>query len=181
MVSSSIDLHSELNFSAKVRSLLGARVMPLSSDEASSFWLLASFPWSCLKLTEETVGFLLQSVLGGSASLFSVVQVDNWVFKFRVSSKEGGLLVYQLGFFQCVDFNVTFNLWNERVLSFAKRVIAEAQGIHFPWNHVESRRLRKFAPAQASHPVCNPLMGANTIPMRRSGMLHQQSSHGQDF
>lgn len=58
----------------------------------------------------ENVGLLLQLVLGGSAPLFHVDEIEDWIFKFCVSSKEVGLLVYQLGFFQCEDFKVVFNL-----------------------------------------------------------------------
>lgn len=78
------------------------------------------------------MGFLLQSVLGGSTPLFAAEEIDDWVFKFSVSSKEIGLLVYKLDFFQCADFKVIFNLWNDQGFQFAKKVIAEAHGTDFP-------------------------------------------------
>ena len=67
------DLRPGLNFSSKVRSLLGSQVTAPSPDDVTSFWLLPAFPRSCLKLTEGNVGFLLQSVLGGLASLFMAI------------------------------------------------------------------------------------------------------------
>lgn len=63
-----------------------------------------------MKLTEDNVGFILQSTFGGAASHFAVVEVENWVFKFNVSSKNVGLLIYKMGFFQSDDFKVVFNL-----------------------------------------------------------------------
>nr|TKW34816.1 hypothetical protein SEVIR_2G330700v2 [Setaria viridis] len=128
------------------------------------------------------MGFLLQSVLGGSAPLFAAEEIDDWVFKFSVSSKEVGLLVYKLDFFfQCADFKVIFNLWNDQDFQFAKKVIAEAYGTHFPWNHVEYKRSRKSSLDQASHPGYNPLMGANSIPVRQSGMSNRQSPYHQVY
>lgn len=105
-----MDLHPRLTFLAKVRSLLGVRVSPSPSAYASRFWLQATFTRSRIKLSVDNVGFLLQSVLGGSGPLFEVAEVDDWIFKFCVSSKEVGLLVYQLASSQCEIFKVAFNL-----------------------------------------------------------------------
>nr|TKW30157.1 hypothetical protein SEVIR_2G016600v2 [Setaria viridis] len=153
---SNVDLRPGLSFSNKVRSLLGARVSARSSSASSCFWLLASFSRSKIKLSESNVAFLLQSVLGGSSDLFQVSEVDAWIFKFCVSCKEVGLLIYQMGSSQCDFFKVDFNLFNDRGLHFAKLVIANAQGAHFPWISVSSRK----------SPVL--LTGANSLPLGRS-------------
>lgn len=56
------------------------------------------------------MGFILQSILGGAADHFAVVEVENWVSKFTVLSKDVGLPVYKMGSFRCADFKVIFNL-----------------------------------------------------------------------
>nr|TKW33816.1 hypothetical protein SEVIR_2G264400v2 [Setaria viridis] len=91
---SNVDLRPGLNFSSKVRSLLGARISTRPSSTSPSFWLLASFSRSKIKLSVTNVGFLLQS--------------------FCVSCKEVGLLIYQMGSSQCDIFKVDFNLFNDR-------------------------------------------------------------------
>nr|TKW40005.1 hypothetical protein SEVIR_1G217300v2 [Setaria viridis] len=78
-----VDLHPGLSFATKPSS-------------PTKFSLLASFPRSRIKLTVDNVGFILQSVLGDSSTLFDVSEVDDWVFLFSIASKEVGLLVYDL-------------------------------------------------------------------------------------
>ena len=58
-------------------------------------------------------------------------------------------------------------------------MIEEAQGTHFPWTHVESRNSKKNVSSKFFRPVSNPLMEANSVPIRQSGMFHQRSSHRQ--
>nr|TKW08979.1 hypothetical protein SEVIR_6G061100v2 [Setaria viridis] len=155
-----------LNFSAKVHSLLGKRVSPLPAA-SSRFWLLATFPRSRFKLTLDNVGLLLQSVLGGSAPLFVVTELEDWIFKFCVSSKEVGLLIYQMGFFLCEDFKVVFNLWNSRGFHFAKLALAKAQGVHHPWSIVASKKSR-LSSQHSAHSGQYPLTGANSVPIGQS-------------
>lgn len=91
-----VDLRPGLQFSTKVRSLLGASVSTTPSS-GSSFWLLATFTRSKIKLSVENVSFLLQSVLGGSANLFQVSELEDWIFKFCVSSKESWVTGLSIG------------------------------------------------------------------------------------
>ncbi|TKV99502.1 hypothetical protein SEVIR_8G048460v4 [Setaria viridis] len=170
---SDLDLCPGLDFSAKVRSALGVRVSPHTSTSPSKFWLLATFTRSRVKLSEDNVGFMLQSALGGSAPRFEVSEIADWIFKFCVSSKDVGLLVHQLGFFQCEIFKVAFNLWNDRGLNFARSVLASSQGTNFPWVSVASKKSRV---ASSLHP---PLTGANTIPMGSSNQHTARSNHRQ--
>ena len=84
-------------FSSKVRSLLGSPVISPFPNDDRSFWLIVSFAHSKLKINEENGGFILQSILGGVASEFAVVEIKDWIFKFTVFSPEVGLLIYKLG------------------------------------------------------------------------------------
>ena len=65
---------------------------------------------SKLKIDEQNVGLILQSVLGGVASEFAVVEIQDWMFKFTVFSREVGLLVYKLDVISNPSFKLTFNL-----------------------------------------------------------------------
>ena len=48
---------------------------------------------------------ILESILGGSATVFSMVEIDQWVFKFCVASSKVGFMIYALKSFACEDFN----------------------------------------------------------------------------
>lgn len=76
----------------------------------------------------------MEAVLGGNASLFAVVEVDHWVFKFCVASSRVGFMIYALRSFACLDFKMLFFLWNEAGLSLAKAsVVADHTP---PWDGI---------------------------------------------
>lgn len=91
---SDLDFSHGLRLEKRIRSCLGASVVSSSPDDASSFWLIAAFSRSKIKLHEPAVGSLLQSILGGCASSFAVVELEDRIYKFSVSSKSVGLFVY---------------------------------------------------------------------------------------
>ena len=101
-----LDPSPGVDFSKMVRSLHSLPVTSSSPDDARGFWLIAFFARSKLKLDETNVGLILQSVLGGFATGFAVVEVKDWIFKFTVSSK----------------WLTQLDLWNERGC------------VCFPWN-----------------------------------------------
>lgn len=117
----SLDPSPGLTFESQVRSLMGEAIVSPSPNDATSFWLLAAFSRSSLRLDDHSVGLILQSVLGGQSHLFAVVEVEDCIFKFSVASKNVGLMVYNLKFFQCSKFKVFFHLWNEKGLLYAKK------------------------------------------------------------
>lgn len=96
MESPRLDFSHGVRFSAKVRAALGSSVVSFSLDDASSFWLIASFSRSKLRLNCDCVSWILEATLGGTSSLFSVVEVDHWVFKFFVASSQVGFMIYAL-------------------------------------------------------------------------------------
>lgn len=51
-----------------------------SSPGSSSFWLHAAFSRSRIKLSAPSVGSILQSILGGPATSFAVVEVEEGIF-----------------------------------------------------------------------------------------------------
>jgi len=49
--------------------------IPFTND-GNSFWRIASFARSKLKMNKKNVGLILQSLLGGVASEFAVVEIQ---------------------------------------------------------------------------------------------------------
>lgn len=162
-------------FSTKVKSLLCCSV---TSGSGFGFWLLAAFPCSKLRLSEDTVGFLLQSALGGVASEFLVKEVADWVFKFRVTSKEVGFLVYGLKDFSSDSFRVVFNICND--IGFDRSV--EAISPSEPWQRVSYKKVKKSyveavkTPLSFSPSRFDPRTGANASVLGKKDPLHPRAS-----
>jgi hypothetical protein len=117
---SSRDPSYGISFSTEVRSSLGRLVCSPTPDLGSSFWLIAAFRRSRLRLSSDSVGLILQSILGGSVDLFSVVELEQQFLKFSVLDRQVGLRVYALKSFACDAFKVFFHLWNENGLARAR-------------------------------------------------------------
>ncbi|CAN6170069.1 unnamed protein product [Urochloa humidicola] len=67
-----------------------------SNSSSSEFFLVASFGRSALRLSEDSVSLILQSCLGGMALDFKVVYLAGSMYRFSVSSKSVGFLIYKL-------------------------------------------------------------------------------------
>ncbi|CAL4886563.1 unnamed protein product [Urochloa decumbens] len=142
-------------------------------DDTGSFWLLAAFSRSRLRLDSSSVSNILQSVLGGTASLFAVVEVEDRIYKFSVSSKAVVLAIYSLWSFSYDQFRVFFHLWNTRGLSLAANSTIKDQGPQYQWQEVRSKKdNRTFANVakgkQSSQTMRPQLTGANRIPVNYS-------------
>lgn len=109
--------HHGIRFVAKVRQLFFSPVASSSPDDVSSLWLIASFSRSKFRLDKDSVSLILSSLLGGDSNLLSIVEIDQWVFKFCVAFSKVGFTIYALKSFAFVDFKIHFNLWNEIGLS----------------------------------------------------------------
>lgn len=83
---SSLDYTHGQHLEAQVWHKFGSPVVSSSLDYASHFWLLAAVSRSRLRLSAQSVGSVLQSVLGGPATSFAVVEVEDGIFKFSVIS-----------------------------------------------------------------------------------------------
>jgi len=95
-----LDFSHGVNFAAKVRQLFFSSVASPFPDDASSFWLCASFSRSKFRLDNDSVGMILSSILGDKASLFAVVEIDQWIFKFCVASSKVGFFYLWSQFFR---------------------------------------------------------------------------------
>lgn len=154
---SSLDLSHGISFADEVRSLFGFPVCSPSPDDASSFWLIAAFSHSKFRMTVDSVGSILQSVIGGSSDLFSVVELEQQLFKFTVLNRQVGLRVYNLKSFSCDAFKLFFHLWNPSGLASAWISSTLDSGPRYDWVQKSSKRTGKSyvdalkTPAPGSH------------------------------
>ncbi|KAG2571336.1 hypothetical protein PVAP13_7KG009600 [Panicum virgatum] len=165
-----LDFRHGSAFAKKVHHLLHSSVVPSTPDDAASFWMIiASFSRSKFRLDLVSVELILESVLGGLASLFSVVEIDQWVFKFCVASSKVGFMIYALKSFACTDFKIHFHLWNEFGLSQAKATVRVDHTSDFQWIEVQSKRSKKSVSAFAKGSTSRipPLTGSNAVPGKR--------------
>lgn len=91
----------------EIRATLG---VPVSSSRSDSF-LVAAFGRCKFRLTEFSVGLILQGTIGGSMTCFKVSTLSDRVFKFSVAAKETGLFIRRLFAFECDLYKVSFHLW----------------------------------------------------------------------
>lgn len=95
--------------------------MPVSCSElsGSSFALVASFGRRKFRLSDESVGLLIQATIGGVASHFRVSQLSPRVFKFFVSHQQVGFFVRRLISYECYTHKIFFSplgrWWSELV------------------------------------------------------------------
>ncbi|KAM0871397.1 hypothetical protein ACQ4PT_039415 [Festuca glaucescens] len=119
VVSPSMSIHASLAmgldfslgsvFKSDVKRKFRSTVHPLG--KANHFLLVVSFGRSKFKLDEFSVSLALESCIGGLADDLSVLQLDERVFRFSVSSKQVGFLIYSLKSVACTAFKCYFHLW----------------------------------------------------------------------
>jgi hypothetical protein len=80
--------------------------------DISEFFLVISFGRCTLRLNLESVGFLLQSFIGEAADYFRISLLSDRVFRFSLSCKDVGFVVYRLRYYECPSFKAYLHLWN---------------------------------------------------------------------
>jgi len=106
------------------------------------------------------VASILQATVGGHASLFRVLLLNDRVFRFSVSTQEVGFHIYKLRSFECAKYKVFFNLWHGGGPNYSleyKNWLAEERD---SWTSVGKKG------PDSKTLVCLPLTGANTVPLR---------------
>lgn len=140
---------------------------PVCFDPVSSpqeFLLVVSVGRCKFRLSSLTVGFLLQSVLGGSADAFPVFQLDDRVFRFSVHSKLVGFHIAQLHSFECSDYKVFFHLWHGGGPNYIREFQQWEAEQAAEWTYVSTRHNHGglHSQKQRQAPV---RLGANAIPI----------------
>jgi hypothetical protein len=87
------DFRPERRFESAVVHRIGSSVHHPSSSPVGSFFLLAFFRHSFFRLTQDSMGLALHSVLGGSPHGFHIGCIKPCHFHFSVASKEVGLMI----------------------------------------------------------------------------------------
>ena len=150
----------------EIRATLG---VPVSSSRSDSFFLVAAFGRCKFRLTEFSVGLILQATIGGSTTCFKVSTLSYRVFKFSVASKEVGLIVHRLTSFECPLFKLYFHLWGGGGPDWRAEHKLFLEEERNSWSHAPSSRPRALSFADAVRkPMANPpLSGANATPLGR--------------
>jgi hypothetical protein len=83
----------------------------------------------------------LQSVIGGLARDFNVIFLSDRVFHFSVSCKQVGFFIYQLQYFKCDNFVVSFYLWNDGGPNWQQEFLAFDSEEEHSWQKIPKKRL----------------------------------------
>jgi hypothetical protein len=108
-ISLGLDFSHGMNFAKETRRNFHLDVHP--SGDSGHFIMVVSFGRSQFRLSEDNVGLVLESVLGGFCDSFKVSALSERVFSFCVSSKRVGFQILKLRKFVCPKFKCFFHLW----------------------------------------------------------------------
>lgn len=112
-------------------------------SEAAGFLLVAEFTRSKIKLSPQSVGTILLACFGGRASSFQVQQLQNWSFKFSVSSQEVGYSIIKGGNISTPKFNLNILLWGSGGPNSCYELDQYLQEKEDEWTHIFRRHPRK--------------------------------------
>ncbi|CAO2150915.1 unnamed protein product [Urochloa humidicola] len=139
---SCLDFDPGLTFQRLVRDRFSCPVSFSPTPSSSEFWLVCSFGRSALRLNVDSVGLILQAVLGGIDRDFRVFHLSGWMFRFSVFSKDVGLMVYRLNKFLCQHFSIFFALWGNGGPNWVREYHRWCTEEDAKWVHV-ARSIRK--------------------------------------
>lgn len=108
-----LDLQPGLEVQKKVRSLFGSSVTTSDGGSVLELLLVASFGRCRFRLTLDSIHQMYQVAIGGKATDFRVVHLDDRVFQFSIVSTSVGFFIYNLRSFECKDFKVFFHFWGQ--------------------------------------------------------------------
>lgn len=122
--------------------------------------------------TPDSVGFLLQATIGGSAEQFLVSQLGDRFFKFLVASRTVGLFVANLRSFSSVTHKVFFHLWGYGGPNWKFEYSLYLKEEEAAWQPAPASS--KFIGKSSADVVKSvPLSGANSIPLGN----HRQAAY----
>ncbi|KAJ1288605.1 hypothetical protein BS78_02G100600 [Paspalum vaginatum] len=188
-----LDFSAGLEFERRIQEAFGKPINVPPLAHHLGFLLVVSFGRSKYRLTEESVGSLLQATIGGSADLFRVLYLSDRVFRFSVSSSQVGFEVYKTIGFSCEFYKLSFHLWGSGGATWIRESLLFDKEESNSWQYVGSNN-RKSNSAKSStrrtFPLskgsvfdrlqhCQPLTGANLEPIATTNpwQVHRSSDH----
>jgi hypothetical protein len=91
-----LNLQPGVGVQAAIRNRYGEPVNFFSIQGLKEFSLIVSVGRCKYRLSEHSIGFILQATLGGVAADFRPQQISDWVFKFVVASRNVGFHIYNM-------------------------------------------------------------------------------------
>jgi hypothetical protein len=107
-----LNFQPKVGVQAAIRSRYGEPVNFFPLRGVQEFFLIVSVGSCKYRLSEDSIGLILQATLGGVVADFRPQQISDWVFKFVVTSKNVGFHIYNLQSFSCDQYMIFFNLWD---------------------------------------------------------------------
>lgn len=135
-----LDLRPGIGVQSAVLDKFGLPITLPIEKSFDDFVLVISFGRCKFRLTEESVGKILQATIGGNASDFRTVQIDDRVFAFSVTAKAVGLHIYQLRSYECVNYKLFFHLWGQGGASWTREIKEFEQVEENSWQQVQRRK-----------------------------------------
>ncbi|CAL5047975.1 unnamed protein product [Urochloa decumbens] len=127
-------------FQARARKVARRSVHHASSSPIGSFALLAVFRRYTFRLTEASVSLALHACLGGAPAGFHVCYIKERHFKFVVSCKSVGFMVYELKRVITEQFDVYFHLWRDGGANWAREERIWNKEEDLSWTKVLSKK-----------------------------------------
>ncbi|TVU01465.1 hypothetical protein EJB05_53081, partial [Eragrostis curvula] len=137
---SDLDFDPGLSFQHNVTRRFGSPVSHHPSSSSGPFFLVVSFSRSSIKITDDSVGFMVQSCLGGTAKDFQVTHLKDWCFRISVFSKAVGFLIDSLRKFACPLFSLHFALWGNGGPNWVREFEVWCNLEESQWTFVSSRK-----------------------------------------
>lgn len=153
--------------------------------------MVASLGCSSLRVNTESMALMRQAIIGGKSEDFKVLWLKDWCFRFMVSSKQVGLMIYRIKKVSTSIFNMHFALWHnggpDHILE--KRRWDQEQ--HEEW-HLVTRSKKSYASvvkgrslpsvfSRHRHPnnyFSKNFASENFVPRRSSSAVITGSDHG---
>lgn len=139
---------------------------PPRADSSSTFIMVVSFGRCIFRLSSESVGFMLQASLGGSADYFSVSQLADRVFRFSISSKIVGFHIYNIKMIN-QEFRAFFNIWNSGGPNWLSEFRNYLKEEYSSWKLIHGKKYISYADVVRSP----PLSGANDVPVLKKNLF----------
>jgi hypothetical protein len=178
---SALDFFDDLRFQDWILHKFNCPINLLPGKFDRHQFFLIYFGRCSLRLCAKSVGFLLQSFIGGKADLFRVIPLSNQGFRFSLSCKDVGFAVYRRRSYVCSSFKAYLHLWNSGGPNWIKEWQLYSDEESSSWKLVSRRRNLQASFADI---VRKPaLSGANLVPLGcpvragpSSSSLRQRSS-----